>query len=103
MDILPTTKQAYDLAITTMSVEIQTLRAKVALAEVLREALQNSLVALEKANNSGLITDTIWIGDAETLFDYMGEALSATAPQSLAERKEKYEDKLMAQCTDPNL
>lgn len=51
----------------------------------LRDAFQNSLVALEKANNDGLITDTIWVGDAETLFDYMGEALSATAKQSLIE------------------
>lgn len=41
-------------------------------------ALKRSRLALDRANNqmpSGPICDTIWFGDAETLFDYMDAAI----------------------------
>lgn len=40
------------------------------------EALEHSRACLEAANNSGLINDTLWAGNAETLFDYMDAAIA---------------------------
>lgn len=62
----------------------------------LREAFQKSIVALKKANVEGLITDTIWVGHTETLFDYMGEALSATPAESL----QAFENEVIEKCAD---
>lgn len=64
----------------------------------LREALQKSLVALERANIEGLITDTIWIGNAETLFDFMGESLSKTPAQSLRQHDNEVIEKCAEVC-----
>ena len=33
-----------------------------------------------------MIADTIWAGDNETLYDYLGEALASTPAQSLQDR-----------------
>lgn len=97
----------YQAAAKASESEINSLKERVeelqADNERLREAFQKSLVTLEQANIAGMLTDTILVGDTETLFDYMGEAISSTPEQSLAERKEEYECKLMSQCTDPNL
>jgi uncharacterized coiled-coil protein SlyX len=60
----------------------------------LREALRKSLVTLEKANIAGLITDTIWVGNTETLFDCMSEALSATPAESL----QAHDDEVIEKC-----
>lgn len=72
MDILPTTRQAYDLAITAMSVEIQTLRAKVASAEVLVEALHKCVDALEYASKEEIngTLDVAFISGNEALATY---------------------------------
>lgn len=40
------------------------------------KALERSRECLEAANNSGLINDTLWAGNAETLFDYMDAAIA---------------------------
>lgn len=42
--------------------------------EALRVALAHTKKCLEEANESGVITDTIWAGPAETLFDYIDAA-----------------------------
>ena len=40
------------------------------------KALEHSRECLEAANNSDLINDTLWAGNAETLFDYMDTAIA---------------------------
>lgn len=45
-------------------------------------ALAHSRACLELANTEGLIFDTIWAGDAETLFDYMDSALAQIRERS---------------------
>ena len=41
--------------------------------ERLKEALNRTLETLKTANTEGLISDTIWYSDCETLFDFIEE------------------------------
>ncbi|MGE5500619.1 MAG: hypothetical protein ACM3W4_01695 [Ignavibacteriales bacterium] len=49
-----------------------------------REALEELRAALEKANSDGLITDTIWVGDAP-LFDFIDLALTSSSAKPVEE------------------
>ena len=42
-------------------------------------ALTAILETLKRANESGMITDTIWHGPAETLFDFIENSIEALA------------------------
>jgi len=41
----------------------------------LREAMKDTRKRLQEANESGVITDTLWYSQYETLFDYIDSAL----------------------------
>ena len=43
----------------------------------LREALTSTRKRLQEANECGVITDTLWYSQYETLFDYIDSALEA--------------------------
>jgi len=60
----------------------------------LRDVIRQAVISLEHANDNGYITDTIWAGATETLFDYLGEALSSTPAQSLQD----HDDAVIERC-----
>ena len=51
-----------------LEAEINELKAE---NERLKETLKRSLETLKESNISGIIKDTIWYSDCETLFDFM--------------------------------
>ena len=51
-----------------LEAEIDALKAE---NERLKETLKRSLSTLKESNISGIIKDTIWYSDCETLFDFM--------------------------------
>jgi hypothetical protein len=60
----------------SMTVEAWQTRAPSQAERELREALLNTKNALTDANECGIITDTIWFSDHETLFDYIDALLA---------------------------
>mgnify|MGYP000022225138 CR=1 FL=1 len=49
----------------------------IAAAPLMLEALRTTRECLEQANAAGLIADTLWAGDCETLFDHIDAAIAA--------------------------
>jgi|SRR5882672_10621346 len=64
------------------------LAASSADSERLQSALFSIAICLKRANESGIINDTIWFSDAQTLFDYIDsntEPLQQSALQQLSD------------------
>lgn len=68
-----TTKYLVDQATKDLQSQLEASQIR---EQVLKEALNKTAICLENANNAQIIVDTIWISDCETLFDFIGEALT---------------------------
>ena len=87
----------YQAATQARDSEINSLKQRVAELQADNLRLRDSLFLLnEHAKCYGFKS-------MPSVNDIVNNALSSTPTQSLAERKEQYEDKLIAQFTDPNL